>query len=45
LWGKKKKNGKGRLIREKWSNNSTILDENRRMIAAHAVLLDLIIPL
>lgn len=43
--GKKKKKGQGRLIRDKMSNNYTILDENRRMIAAHAVLLDLIIPL
>lgn len=39
------KKGQGRLIRNKMSNNYTILDENRRMITAHAVLLHLIIPL
>lgn len=34
--------GQRRLIRDKTSNNCTILDKNRRMITAHAVLFDLI---
>jgi len=34
--------GQRRLIRDKLSNNYTILDKNRGMIAAQAVLFDLI---
>lgn len=34
--------GQKRLIKDKVSNNYTIVDKNRRMISAHTVLLALI---